>query len=43
MVSDTWRLKDFTFKTDNGIPYNVEWKTQTLDLSTCGWAKSSYS
>lgn len=27
------RLKNMMFKTDNGIPYTVSWKSQTIDLS----------
>lgn len=30
---DCYRLKTFTFETDNGTPYVVKWKSQTIDLS----------
>ena len=34
-----YRLKSFTFVTNNGIPYVAEWKTHTLDFSNrVGWA-----
>lgn len=32
------RLKNVIFETNNGIPYEKEWKSQTINLSTCvGW------
>lgn len=33
-IINCYRLKNFTFETDNGTPYVVKWKSQTLDLST---------
>lgn len=39
VVSQCFRLKDFTFETDNGTPKTARWKDQTIDLSTyIGWA-----
>lgn len=39
-----YRLKNFTFETDNGTPYVVKWKSQVLDLSkNVGSGNSSYS
>lgn len=36
------RLKDVIFKTDNGTPYAVKWKSQTIDLSsTTGYCIST--
>jgi hypothetical protein len=32
-ASNCFRIKEFIFKTNNGTPFIVEWKTQTLDLS----------
>lgn len=32
------RLNKFTFKTSNGAPKVVRWKSQTIDLSTAGYA-----
>ena len=31
-----YRLKNFTFETDNGAPFAVRWKSQTIDLSDVG-------
>ena len=31
--NNTRRIKDITFETDNGAPYVVQWKAQTIDLS----------
>lgn len=31
--TDCSRIKGFTFETDNGAPYVVSWKSQTIDLS----------
>ena len=28
-----YRLKDFTFATENGVPKVVNWKNQEIDLS----------
>ena len=37
-----YRLKDFTFATDNGVPKVVNWKSQTIDLSNyVGYAYST--
>lgn len=32
--SQCGRLKNLTFKLDNGTPYTVKWKSQTIDLSS---------
>ncbi len=40
--SNTCRLSRFTFVTDNGIPLVAEWNKDTIDLSTSGFATSSY-
>lgn len=32
-VTKCYRLKNFTFATDNGTPYVVKWKSQILDFS----------
>lgn len=47
MFSNTFtrclRLKNMTFETDNGTPYIVNWKSQTIDLSTyTGWSNSNF-
>ena len=40
--SQCYRLKDATFETDNGTPYVVNWKSQTIDLSSyVGYANYS--
>lgn len=36
-VMDCYRLKDFTFATDNGTPKTATCKKQTLDLTTVGY------
>lgn len=37
--SNCYRLKDVIFATDNGTPYVVRWKSQTIDLSSyVGWS-----
>ena len=33
MVQENGRLKNFTFELNNGVPYEVNWKSQTIDLS----------
>lgn len=33
MVEQDGRLKNFTFELNNGVPYEVNWKSQTIDLS----------
>lgn len=33
MVQQDGRLKNFTFELNNGVPYEVNWKSQTIDLS----------
>ena len=44
-----FRAKNFTFATDNGVPYKQNWKSQILDFSTksgsstVGWYSSNYS
>jgi hypothetical protein len=40
--NNTCRLKNFTFETqEDGTPYEVKWKSQTIDLSSnVGWANS---
>ena len=39
-----YRLKDFIFQVqDNGDVYAVNWKNQTINLSTCGFEKIQYS
>lgn len=41
-ITQCYRLSDMMFKTDNGTPYSVNWKSQTIDLSTwIGYAGSS--
>lgn len=35
MVTDCSRLKNLTFALNNGVPYLVSWKSQTIDLSSC--------
>jgi hypothetical protein len=41
-VENCYRLKDFIFKTPNGMPYAVKWKSQTINLSTnTGWSVST--
>lgn len=37
MVYYCGRLKEFTFKTNNGVPYIAKWSQATLDLSTVGY------
>ena len=40
-VSDCYRLKNFTFETDeNGQPIQTDWKSQVLDLTSVGFAPS---
>lgn len=36
-----YRLKDFTFETDNGQPIVTQWKGQTIDLTSVGWSADS--
>ena len=36
-----WSLRALTFTTDNGSPYIVNWKKQTIDLTYTGYANSS--
>ena len=39
------RVKDIIFKDDNGVPYEVQWKSQTIDLSypmQIGWGSLKY-
>ena len=31
--SSLYRVKNITFDTDNGVPYTVQWKEQTIDLA----------
>jgi hypothetical protein len=41
-VTTCSRLKNLTFKTPNGVPYVVKWKSQTIDLSSnVGYASTS--
>lgn len=41
-VSGAARLKEFTFETNNGVPFVVSWKNQILDFSSyTGWSSSS--
>jgi hypothetical protein len=36
------RLKNITFKTNNGVPYSVKWKSQTITLSgSIGYASAA--
>lgn len=40
------RVKDIIFKDNNGVPYEVQWKSQTIDLSyplQVGWGSGNYS
>ena len=38
IVDRCYRLKDFTFTTDNGVAKTANWKSQIIDLSTnTGW------
>lgn len=37
------RLKKVTFETDNGQPFTVKWKNQTIDLSYAGYNASARS
>lgn len=42
MLANCYRLKSLTFALNDGVPYVVRWKSQTLDLSqTVGYAPSS--
>lgn len=44
IVDNTLRLKNFTFETNNGTPYAVNWRNQTIDLSVnVGWVGTSYN
>ena len=37
-----YRLKDFIFAfQEDGTPYTAQWKNQTFDLTTVGWASSA--
>ena len=36
-----WLLRALTFTTDNGSPYIVNWKKQTIDLTYTGYANTS--
>ena len=39
------RVKDIKFKTDNGVPYVVQWKNQMLDFRSVyyvGWCSAGY-
>lgn len=41
-IMNCYRLSDMMFKTDNGIPYSVRWKGQTIDLtSQIGYTNTS--
>lgn len=40
---ECYRLSDVMFETDNGTPYTVKWKSQTIDLSGyVGYANPSF-
>lgn len=41
VVYRTGRLKEFMFKTNDGEPFAVNWKSQTLDLQDIGTTNSS--
>lgn len=41
-ITNTYRLKDFTFKIqEDGTPYVANWKSQVIDLSTSGYCQLS--
>lgn len=41
--SNCFRLSELMFKTDNGTPYSVNWKAQTIDLSSwVGYTGNAY-
>lgn len=41
-VFNAYRLKEFTFETNDGVPFVVSWKNQILDFSNwTGWGYSS--
>lgn len=42
MVRDCWRLKKLTLMTqEDGTPYTVNWKDQTIDLTTAGFSSNT--
>lgn len=42
-ITNCFRLKTFTFKTDNGTPIVANWKNQTIDFTKVGWHTNSSS
>lgn len=38
MVNYCYHLKGFTFALNEGVPYSVNWKNQTLDFTTVGYS-----
>lgn len=42
-AADCWRLKTFTFETDDGVPKVAQWTNQTIDLSNSGIGYCNYN